>query len=190
MAEDEDGRRAVFDRLFADGGDPWDLEDSGYERAKRAATLAALGQRRYRSGLEIGCAFGLLTQGLAQRCERLLALDVSDLALARARDKLAGEDHVAFRRAEVPRDWPEGWFDCLVWSEVLYFLSAGEIRQSSAAAWQALEPGGVCVLVNWTGANDLPVDGEEAAELFIGGAAWRPVEQKREAQYRLDVLER
>lgn len=186
MAEKD--RRAVFDRLFAGDGDPWNLQGSAYERGKRAATLAALGQRRYRDGLEIGCAFGLLTEELARRCERLLALDVSTVALARARERLTGQDHVTLRRAEVPADWPEGRFDCMVWSEVLYFLSAQEIERCSAAAHKALEPGGICVLVNWIGENDLPVGGDEAAELFIGAAGWRLTEKQRKAQYRLDVL--
>lgn len=186
----EEGRDKVFDRLFADDGDPWDLQSSEYERAKRAATLVALGGRRFQAGLEVGCAFGLLTEELAQRCERLLALDVSQTALERALTRLGAFHNVTLCQSEVPSDWPQGQFDCMIWSEVLYFLSACEIRQCSALAYAALLPHGICVLVNWTGENNLPVNGDMAAELFIGHAGWQVVEQQRADRYRLDVLGR
>lgn len=112
MAEGD--RAKVFDELFADGGDPWNLRTSAYEQAKRAATLAMLGERRFRHGVEVGCAFGLLMQELAQRCDRLLALDVSEVALHRARTSLAARHHVTFRHAEVSQNWPKGQFDWLV----------------------------------------------------------------------------
>lgn len=189
MAEEaENNRGAVFDRLFAGGSDPWDLQNSEYERAKRAATLAALGNGRFRHALEVGCAYGLLTEQLARRCDRVLALDISEVALARARARLEEEDRITLMRAEVPADWPEGQFDCMIWSEVLYFLSAAEIEQCSDLARHALLPGGVCVLVNWTGANDLPVSGEEATNLFIASAWWTSAKLERAENYRLDVL--
>lgn len=188
MAEQKAGRSAVFDRLFADGRDPWGLQTSAYERAKRAATLAALGKRRFVTGLEVGCAFGVLTEELAPRCDRLIALDVSEVALARARARLGGQANIVFLHAEVPRDWPQECFDCMVWSEVLYFLSAEEIVRCSAAAREAILPDGVCVLVNWTGDSDLPISGNKAAELFIGHAGWSVAQQLRADRYRIDVL--
>ncbi len=64
-----------FEALYARERDPWRFETSGYERAKYDATLNALPKTCYRSGLEIGCSIGVLTERLAKRCERLIATD-------------------------------------------------------------------------------------------------------------------
>ena len=56
---------------------PGTTQDSWYERRKRALTLAALPQERYRSALEVGCSIGTLTADLAPRCDNLLAVDAS-----------------------------------------------------------------------------------------------------------------
>ena len=48
--------RERFDRLYAERPDPWDFETSAYEHAKYDATLAALDDRRYATGLEVGCS--------------------------------------------------------------------------------------------------------------------------------------
>ena len=190
MAEEDAARGKAFDALFARNPDPWNFESSTYERDKRAATIAALDGRRFASALEIGCATGVQTQELATHCDALLALDVSERALAIARTKSASNETVVYRRAEVPRDWPDGSFDLIVLSEVLYFLSAEEIATVSRCAYEALRAGGLCLLVNWTGPNDLPVGGEEAALLFSSSVQWRSEPPRIEPSYRIDRLRR
>ncbi|QIQ85371.1 class I SAM-dependent methyltransferase [Erythrobacter sp.] len=181
-------RRRTFDGLYRRDPDPWDCATSRYERVKRSATLAALGERDYESALEIGCGAGLLTRELARRCRRLVALDVSEVALAQARTHCSGARGITFARCEVPRDWPHGRFDLVMLSEVLYFLTRAEIEEVSRMAHDALEEDGACVLVNWTGENDLPVCGQQAAEIFARAAGWQS-RRCREAQfYRIDVL--
>ena len=58
-----------FERMFAGTPDPWEFETSPYEQAKYEHTLDALGERRFRRALEIGCANGVLTERLAGHCE-------------------------------------------------------------------------------------------------------------------------
>lgn len=190
MDEDEAPRAETFDALFAGDPDPWDFEKSSYERDKRAATIAALNGRRYASALEIGCATGVLTRELAAHCDTLLALDVSEQALAIGRTKSASYKTIRYRRAEVPREWPDGSFDLIVLSEVLYFLLAEEITTISRRAHRSLADDGLCLLVNWTGTNNLPVDGEEATRLFAGAAQWRSEKPQFEPSYRIDRLRR
>ncbi|WP_161981474.1 class I SAM-dependent DNA methyltransferase [Aurantiacibacter suaedae] len=190
MDENEAERAETFDALFADNPDPWNFENSVYERDKRAATIAALQDARFSNALEIGCATGVLTRDLAAHSDALLALDVSEQALAIARSKSVTNDTVVYRRAEAPRDWPEGSFDLIVLSEVLYFLSAEEIAIVSRRAHETLAADGLCLLVNWTGPNDLLVGGEEAALLFSRSAPWRSEEPRIEASYRIDRLRR
>lgn len=189
MAETRSERRSRFDRLFADNPDPWDIDTSAYERGKREAVLAALGEWRFDRLLEIGCAGGALTERLVELANSIVALDVSTKALELSSRRLSRFDCVEFVAAEVPSYWPEGEFDAVILSEVLYFLSAEEIRTVSRMAHASLTDDGICLLVNWTGPNDLPVDGDAAVALFLEAAPWKVTMARREECYRLDLLE-
>lgn len=188
MTTEPSPRRASFEALFSRNPDPWQFEASDYERDKRAATVAALGGRRFASGLEIGCATGVLTQQLSAWCDALLALDISDRALDLARERLRAEPTTSFMRGEVPDDWPAGTFDLIVLSELLYFLSPAEIAATSQKAKASLADGGICLLVNWTGDNDLPVGGDDAVRLFAEAAAWQDDLAECHPTYRIDRL--
>lgn len=180
----------VFDRLYARDPDPWNFHSSQYERDKYAATLAALPPGRFANGFEVGCSIGVLTRMLAQRCGELLSVDVSEQALAAARANCAGLRHVDFRRLHIPAEWPPGSFDLVVLSEVLYFLGPGDLAATARLAAASLTPGGVALLVNWTGPTNSPSTGDEAAQRFMAAAGLTPATQRREAQYRLDLLRR
>ena len=96
-----------FDDVYAVSDDPWNFRASAYEQAKYQATLDALPRAGYASGFEIGCSIGVLTERLATRCRALLAVDVSEAALAQARERLAGQPHVAVRAMRVPDEFPD-----------------------------------------------------------------------------------
>jgi len=182
-------RARTFDDLHARDRDPWGTESSHYEAAKFARTLAALPRPRFRRALDVGCSVGVLTRRLAQRCDHVLAVDVSEVALSAARRRCAGQ-HVSFRRGEVPEDFPEGRFDLVVLSEILYFLSPAEVARTRGRVMRAIRPGGSVVLVNFLGPCDLALCGEEAADLFCAGLAARFAEARtaRPGGYRIDVL--
>ncbi len=67
-----------FEDLYAKDPDPWRFASSDYERRKYKVTLAALPRGRYARALEVGCSIGGLTQKLAARCDRLLAIDIAE----------------------------------------------------------------------------------------------------------------
>lgn len=176
-----------FERLYARDPDPWRFATSDYERDKYAATIGALPDRRFASGFEIGCSIGVLTKQLAERCDALLGVDVSDIALGQARQRCPG---VRFENMDLRTAWPPGQFDLILFSEVLYYLGLDGIRRVAERTVSSLMPGGVVVLVNWFGPTDGACTGEEAAELFISASAPRlsPTVQQRAEKYRLDVL--
>lgn len=180
--------RDYFDERYASDPDPWRFETSGYERAKYDATLAALSHARYASALEIGCSIGVLTEKLAQRCEALIALDVAEAALDRARERCRELGNVAFVRGQIPGDWPDGSFDLILLSEVVYYLDAADVGRLVRRVRDSLKPGGDVVLVHWTGETHYPLSGDEAAELFIAQAAELATTTARTDAYRLDVL--
>jgi 2-polyprenyl-3-methyl-5-hydroxy-6-metoxy-1,4-benzoquinol methylase len=186
------GSRAAthFEHLYQSNPDPWGFQTSAYEQTKYRQTLSALGHRRFTLGLEVGCSIGVLTRELAVRCESLLAVDIVEDPLEAARLRCADQPQVQFRRMQVPVEWPEGCFDLMVFSEVLYFLSAAEIRRCARRVLSSLSPVGMVVLVNWLGPTDDPTPGNEAAEVFIGTTAGRLRVDRHEQHegYRLDVL--
>ncbi|WP_336492371.1 SAM-dependent methyltransferase [Methylobacterium nigriterrae] len=181
---------AYFADLYAADPDPWRFATSAYERAKYAATLAALPRARYGAALEVGCSIGVLTRALAPRCDALLALDVAEAALDQARRRCADMPQIRFAPCRVPADWPAGRFDLILLSEVVYYLDAADVGRLAERVRTALGPGGDVVLVHWTGETDYPLGGDEAAELFLARAApfAEICRQSRSERYRLDVL--
>ena len=186
----------VFDRIYAENPDPWGFVASPYEQAKYADTLAQLSGdqlagRRFASGLECGCSIGVLTRLLAARCERLLALDAAAAAITQAEARCAGLDHVVVRRATLPHDWPEGTFDLIVISELLYFLDGADIATLARNCERAAPATCTILLVNWTGETDTPTTGDAAATAFRhavqGFTADAPLHR---ASYRVDRLSR
>ena len=179
-----------FECLYARDPDPWRFATSEYERAKYAATLDALPPGRHTRAFEIGCSIGVLTRQLAARCDELLAVDVSALALRQAEERCEDQPWVQFAQMDLRHEWPEGSLDLIVFSEVLYYLGIDGIHAAARHTLEALAPGGSVVLVNWHGPTDGACSGEEAATLFIAGCRPRlaPMVQHQAEKYRLDVL--
>lgn len=182
--------RGYFEDLYAGSADPWRFRTSPYEDRKYTATLDILPRADYGRALEVGCSIGVFTRRLASRCRSVLALDISSIALAEAARANADLGHVTFRQATLPRDFPEGSFDLVVLSEVLYYLSRADLDAVAALCTGALSPRGSIVLCHWLGATDYPLSGDEAADAFIAAAAprWRVAAVRREPEYRLDLL--
>ncbi|RKQ84893.1 nodulation protein S (NodS) [Solirubrobacter pauli] len=146
-------RPEFFDDLYASNPDPWDFQTSPYETAKYAATIAALEGRRFKNTLEIGCSIGVLTQQLKHWTDELLAIDVSAAALDGARARNPGVD---FQRREIPEDYPDGDFDLVVASEVLYYLDRPALRDTIERF------AGTLLAVHWRGPTErYPFTGDE-----------------------------
>jgi SAM-dependent methyltransferase len=184
---------AYFEGMFQGAADPWDLETSPYEQAKYAHTLQALAGRTYELGFEVGCAKGVLTQGLADHCRALLAIDVSETALEAARERCAPIDHVAFAQMTFPKQAPIGSaFDLILLSEVVYYWDDADIGRAADWIGSHLAPGGDLLLVHWTGETDYPQSGDDATFKLQAalGQSIAIVAADRQDQYRLDLWRR
>lgn len=186
---------AYFDHVYAARADPWGFETSAYEHAKYAATVAALPCSHYRSALEVGCSIGVLTALLAPRCEALLALDISDAALASARSRLALLPQVALQKRKLPQEFPPGLFDLIVLSEVGYYWSRADLHRAGERIVAALVEGATLMLVHWTPVvPDYPLTGDEVHMHFMAlcsvNGPLRHVTAQAGDTYRLDVFER
>ena len=181
---------AYFERLYQAEADPWEYATSPYEAAKYASTLTALPRPRYASALEVGCSIGVLTERLAERCDRLLAVDVSGAALARARRRCARFGHVAFEQRALPDEAPTGPFDLAVVSEVGYYLGPADWADALDRLSASVGVGGHLVLVHWTGETDYPQTADAVHGAARDHAAWQGRWCDRTEAYRLDVLTR
>ncbi len=179
-----------FEAMFLGDPDPWGLESRAYEAEKFARTVEALAGRTYRNGFEVGCAGGSLTHRLAPSCAKLLAIDVSETALKRARQRCSDQPQIGFQRMTFPQSTPALTdVDLIVLSEVAYYWSDADLMRTTEWMGGAMAPGGDILLVHWTGETDYPQTGDGAVQALEAALAER-VEVKlsrREPQYRLDL---
>lgn len=146
--------------LYADSRDPWDMESSTYEEAKRAVTLAALPREKYALCFEPGCSIGVLTAELAQRAERVVGWEPVENAVASARARIhelessgtlsSGQVEIEHRSLSALDNalGPRG-ADLLVISEVLYFLPRAELADIIRGLCAGAAAGAHMVAVHW-----------------------------------------
>ncbi len=154
--------RQYFESTYARQDDPWGFMSRWYEQRKRAITMASLARERYRSVFEIGSSIGMLTELLAARSDRVLAVDVSQSAVDRSRLRLARYPQVCVEQMDVAEAYPSGEFDLVVLSEVGYYFSADDLDGLLRRIEQSLTPEGTLLLCHWRHpVADYPLTGSE-----------------------------
>jgi LmbE family N-acetylglucosaminyl deacetylase len=176
-----------FDDLYAHDDDPWGLAERFYERRKRDLVLAALPRERFARAFEPGCATGLLTEGLAARSDEMVAWDAAAAAVRQAAHRLRTVTGIEVGCHRIPEDWPDGWFDLVVISEVGYYCPDLDVLADRVRA--GLTRDGVVVAVHWRhDAVDHP-HSAEAVHAALGAGLVRTVAHV-EADFLLDVWTR
>ncbi|MDQ2812264.1 MAG: nodulation S family protein [Actinomycetota bacterium] len=151
-----------FDAMYEAASDPWGFQDRWYERRKYAISLALLPAERYRSAFEPGCSIGVFTELLAPRCEALLSCDVAATAVHAAAQRTQHLPQVRVEQRDIPAQWPDGRFDLIVCSEMMYYLGDHDLAQLLDHAVAALEPGGTLLAVHWRHpVTDYPRSGDD-----------------------------
>ncbi|NJK55653.1 MAG: methyltransferase domain-containing protein [Pleurocapsa sp. SU_5_0] len=180
-----------FEDLYRQNPDPWDFETSDYEAQKYQTTIEALPNPRYSNALEVGGSIGVLTALLAQRCDSLLSLDVSQIAQQKAIARCQDLPQVRFKIAQVPQDYPDEMFDLTLLSEVGYYLSWDDLKTTQQLIIEHLQVGGHLLLVHWTlFAKDYPLTGDQVHDSFLQLSELKHLTGLRQERYRLDLFER
>jgi cyclopropane fatty-acyl-phospholipid synthase-like methyltransferase len=181
-----------FDALYAADPDPWNFAASPYEQAKYRLTLNAMPELHYRSALEVGCSIGVLTRLLASRCDFVVAIDAAETPLIEARRRCADLPGVRFEQMFAPDEWPDGEFDLILLSEVVYYFGRKDVGRLADRVTRTLVRDGFVILVHWTAETNYPLSGDEAAALFIKEVGPTCVVERaeRHQEFRLDVLSR
>ena len=182
---------SYFEAMYRDNPDPWEFETSDYEAEKYQTTIAALPKSRYTNVLEIGGSIGVLTALLAQRCDSLLSIDVSQTAQQKAIARCQDLSQVRFKIAQVPQTYPDEMFDLTLVSEVGYYLSWDDLKKTQQLIIEHLHVGGHLLLVHWTlFAKDYPLTGDEVHDSFRQLTDLKHLKGLRKERYRLDLFER
>lgn len=171
-----------FAKMYAGDPDPWGFDSRWYERRKYGLTLAALPRERYARAFEAGCANGALTERLVARCDEVVAIELMPEVAARARARVPAATVLT---GALPDAWPDGVFDLIVLSEVLYYLRpdgfAEALRRVDAS------PGAHVVAVHWRGTTDYPLTGDQVHAALE--KHWPRIVSYREEAFALDVFE-
>src|SRR4051794_26372949 len=192
------GHRRSLERFYAGEHDPFGFDSNPYEAAKFDDLLGVIGAGPFEHALEVGCSIGSFTERLAPRCGELLATDISQVAVERAQRRLAEHPNVRVERRTIPRELPEGPFDLIVCSDVLYYLPARRLRRTLGLLAARLAPRGWIAPLPWRGAFGGAVsgDGVHARQETAGRALEHVPRPRRDgagpqgAGYRLDRYDR
>lgn len=183
--------RGYFEELYEVSPDPWNFETSEYERKKYRRTLDFLGERKFRRALEAGCSIGVFTAMLAPRCGELLAVDASEKAVSSAKKRLEEFPNVRVERRTLPEETPEGTFDLIVASEVLYYLDRDTMLEALRLLENALEAGGLLLAVHWRReTKTYPLLGDEVHDLLREQTRLCHIKSETEPEYALDLWSR
>lgn len=183
--------QAFFDEFYAGSADPWGFENRWYEERKRAITMATLPRRRFTSAFEIGCSIGMLTGELAERCDRLLAVDIADAPLESARARLSGNTCVSIERMATPQTWPAESFDLIVLSEVGYYWSSADLSRALDRAAQSLTTDGILVCCHWRRpVDEYPLNGDDVHRAVRARSEFTRLVSHEEEPFLLEAFAR
>ena len=125
----------------------------------------------------------MLTDRLSAHCDTLLAIDVAEAALDQAKARVPD---VAFERREVPEEFPDGSYDLVVVSEVLYYLDEPAFDATLDAIERTLH--GTLLAVHWRPfAERYPLTGDEV-HARLRARFGEPAYSRQTDKYNLDAL--
>lgn len=171
--------RAAHERLYSTP-DPYGLATDSYEQSKYDLIMQELAGGRFARTLEVGCGEGLLSERLVGLTDELVGVDISESAVGRARERFRGDrgtttaGRVRFERRTLPFDMPEGTFDLVVCSDVLYYWEQRTLVTGTARLVDRLRPGGTLLLLHYRGDFGQANSGDAVHDLAARRAAALP----------------
>lgn len=180
--------REYFDSIYDAAADPWSFATSPYEAEKYDRSLSVLAPH-YLRALELGCSIGVFTERLAQRCDEVIGIDISERALAHARERCAYASKVELMHGAFPADGPPGLFDLITVCEVGYYWSDADLARARDRIVESLVPGGDVLLVHYLPhVDDYVREGDAVHEAFAADPRFTRVAHDRAERYRLDLM--
>lgn len=131
--------------------DPWQYASDNLQVLRHCGEIAMLdrvrGTKQFGRALEVGCAEGIFTEALADRCDSLLSTDFYEVVLQRAKNRRPWGGHVRFSSLDLRAEPIPGNFDLIVAIHVLeYVQSPFPLRRIRKKIVDAMRPGGYLLL--------------------------------------------
>lgn len=149
------GNERAFDQLYRILRDPWwaAVPHYRYQSLKYRVMLSLLPPRNYRTALDIGCGLGVFSRLLAERCDQVTGIDISQRAVDSALQASADFPNVQFRKLDLLNldSVLLGKFDLVVLADTIYYLpdlSEQMLQRAREKILQTLTPGGILMVVN------------------------------------------
>lgn len=143
----------AFEARYRADPDPWRFATSHAEQARYDEVVRSLPDRRIASAYEPGCSVGVLTRRLAERCDRVRAIDVAPSAVAEARRRCANEAGVTLEVASVTDDDTAG-HDLVVLSEIGYYFAGAALTGLVDRVVAMMTPDATLVACHWLGRSE------------------------------------
>jgi SAM-dependent methyltransferase len=138
--------RGDFDRIAASAADSWN-HNSHYH----SLLLRQLPSHMH-AALEIGCGQGAFSRLLAERADRVTAVDLSPEMIRLAKEQSAHFPNIDYRTADILEwSWPAETYDCIASIATLHHLPVEEMLRRCAFALAA--GGALIVLDLYTGSG-------------------------------------
>ncbi len=183
-----------FVDMYDAAADPWGFTHRWYEQRKYALSAAVLPRWQLGRVAEPGCSLGVLTEQLARRADHVVAGDLVPAAVDLARERLTSaglDDRVTLRHWDLRDPWPDGPFDLIVLSEVVYYLEPDEARDLLDRAVAQLATGGHLLAVHWRPVvPEYPMTGDQAQAIVRDSAGLTPMASYLDDDLTLDLFVR
>jgi len=179
--------RPFFDALYERNPDPWHFASSNYELGRYERIVQALSGSRYKRVFEPGCSIGVLTEQLASICDEVEALDISGVAVDRARQRCSHLSNVHIRQGTIAKDIPTREFDLVVFSEIGYYFDDTHLASLIDQLIRRTSPGGTFIAAHWLGSSpDHLLSGDCVHEVILEAKGLVLDCSERHAKFRLD----
>lgn len=158
--------KSYFDALYSHNPDPWNFRTSEYEQRKYGTINNYLENRKYNSGLELGCSIGEHTAHLASHCGSLLAVDISERAIATAKEE-NNLPNVHYKNVDIIQEFPKGPFDFISMCEIGYYFDRENLISIFRNISENLNENGHFLMVHWTSyVREYPLNGKLVHQIF------------------------
>jgi SAM-dependent methyltransferase len=177
-----------LNELYAASEDPWHTRSGWYQQRKRQLLLACLTEPRYAETFEPGCGDGTLTQALATRSDRVLAVDNARELIGLTRQRTEHLSNVSVERAELPQEWPHHrTFDLIVLHEIGLTFDPAHWADLAASVRDSLAPDGTVLACHWKHAGGTQLAAETLHGLLHSILGMPRYSKVSDADFILDV---
>jgi len=149
MTNSRFGSKEYFNKLYAMSEEPWGISFRASQQYRYRVCIRFLKEfsKNYKSALDIGCSQGQFTILLKNIVSKTTAVDTSEEAIQRAKDKYADYKNIKFEVGELPLlKYGDDSFDLVIALEVLYYLRKEERNKALKEIKRILKKDGILLI--------------------------------------------